>query len=344
MHARQLFKYINQQMLRKKNLGNVKESLLSQGRNGPDVNPVFLEPKLDQSPVPSLQPNANIRAPGIHPLPKLKIMSLALLSLLLIFIFVLINYKFFQKNNSSQSKTNNRPSTQQDGPFPLENRALKFEVDKAGGSASLFIKAGSFIGSSDQKVVGVSWMPEEKEFIGSEYYITPLDLKLSIPATLTIRFTKESLSLHPLDKIRLYRWEDRGEGFGWRTIRSDISLIDYTATAQINALGSYALMVDENPPEIQLDSPTQNEIFSQYLVNLDGAIHDSGVGADKLKFVVKIDESLLPVKLNNSGGFQYFFSKQPEVGQHTIDISVSDYNGNSTSKRIGFSVEPFNEK
>jgi hypothetical protein len=108
----------------------------------------------------------------------------------------------------------------------------------------------------------------------------------------------------------------------------------------VTAFGDYCLVADIYPPTVRPVNYRADVPIAANTPYLKFDLEDDIAGVHPYKIFVKLDGTwMLPEYYNYSGNLFCTFRTPPAPGPHKLEISVTDYAGNTTSKTFPFTVK-----
>jgi len=169
------------------------------------------------------------------------------------------------------------------------------------------------------------------------------------PVTLSIVIDNEKLNelgFGEAEKQLAKMYQYDAENLVWIELAGDSNSYIDTVSAQITNSASYAIGIglnsnsDNTAPDIQDYYPKNGEKIGQ-VTNFWAKLHESptGVGIDFSQTVIKIDDVEVEAVWNPVENIISFESIDSlSIGQHTFEVIVKDFNGNTNSVKSTFTV------
>ncbi len=177
---------------------------------------------------------------------------------------------------------------------------------------------------------------ESGELLSAVYQLQPFNLPLKDTVRVAIRYTEDQAKI---DRKALYYFDKEK---GWKYLSTRHRLDRQTLIASLNSVEAVAVLRDTIPPQIKSSYPGNGGHYHYQDVQRLYAVFDddlAGIQASPDNMFMMLDGELLlfdyqPIKKVIS----YRLDIPLDAGSHELIISVTDQVGNSTTRKINFSV------
>ena len=216
------------------------------------------------------------------------------------------------------------------------------------GGASLVWPASSSwqsLATSDVTIKVVSWTPAPavtlnrfeirrsmqaasgSDFVvGGLYYFTPETQTLPANTTLVLTYTADAATGIDTSKLQLFRWNAPAQN--WQPVAGQLNMSGRAFTATVTELGTYALGVDTQPPQISMLNPTSGAQVPSRLPIVNAIVTDAGSGINPSSVQMKlVGQVVAATYITTTGELQYVPWHPISLGPHALVVKAPDVAG-----------------
>jgi len=176
--------------------------------------------------------------------------------------------------------------------------------------------------------------PPFLEPVGCSYQFTPLDQTFHPKATISLRYPE--LIENPEQVGIFYR--DRDPKWHYLSSRNDVK--KKTITSKTPFFAEFALLRDAIPPVITPLLPDSGALVTSRNPKFSARLEDKGTGIDYGKTVMLFDGVKVPAEYIPKKHLFRFTPVEPlKSGSHTLRIITSDLVGNTSDRKVPFTVK-----
>ena len=218
--------------------------------------------------------------------------------------------------------------------FTTVQRGRVKEFSSADGLCHLNFSTSSLFKDIFLRVDSSSATMYGYDIVGKMYKVQPADVPLNKGVSLTLTFPENDSQPGKLGIYRKY-----GEKLSH--VGGRISFTDLTVSANVSGFGTFVLARDVDPPRIMALSPAHSSRTANKRPRLRAVFKDelSGIGGEKSRRLKLDSETVIaeydPEKLT----LIYTPDDSLTSGEHTVEIVVTDNNGNSSRQLNTFYID-----
>jgi hypothetical protein len=173
----------------------------------------------------------------------------------------------------------------------------------------------------------------DARMVGSAYRFMPDDVAFE-KAEVILRYPEGVVDT---SKVGIYTWDTK-KGWVFQDIGRDSGL--YAVNGEVKHLGVFALLVDNDGPEITAIEPSDGQTVFESRPTLRAAIRDTSSGIWREEDIeLRIDGQRLISEYDPEENLAFARPRQAlAAGVHQVEVVVRDICGNETRRRQTFSV------
>ena len=174
----------------------------------------------------------------------------------------------------------------------------------------------------------------DEHMVGAAYKLMPNDVALD-KADVILRYPA---GVTDTSKVGIYTWHET-KGWVFVDIGRDSGL--YAVNGEVKSLGTFALLVDDQPPEVTGLRPYKGQVISDRRPKVLATIRDalSGIWREE-DIEMHIDGKKLIVEYDPEEDIVFAKPRKPlALGTHQIEMVVRDICGNETRQKHSFVIE-----
>ena len=169
--------------------------------------------------------------------------------------------------------------------------------------------------------------------IGPIYHVEPQDVPLNESAVVTISYPDSITQPRQLG----VGYRDRK---GWTFIDNNLNIANRTISARVLSLEDFAIILDEEPPILQIHAPRPNAVLQNHRPQISVEVKDSTSGfASEQSLALRLDGQLVIAEYDPERDVvQYKPKRDLAPGAHKLSVRAEDRCGNVAQREVEFTV------